>query len=258
MSLATGARLALGTLTIIPVGNLMPLPKGAAREAMSLAPVVVLPITLVAGAIFQGATWLGLSGPVAGALALAAMAVLTRAMHLDGLTDTVDGLGGGWTRERALEIMHRGDVGPMGVAALVLVLLVQAGSLAALTVLPWTGLLVAVALAFGRIAAPVLCVRGMPAARSAGMGAVMAGSVPAPLMVLVVLGSTVALTGAVLVSGLAWWWGPVAALVTLLVLWLFSRLVLRRIGGTTGDVFGAGIEIATTVVLMVLAIGAAR
>ena len=48
---------------------------------------------------------------------VAVLAFGTRAMHLDGLADTVDGLGSGWDRERALAIMARGDVGPMGVVA---------------------------------------------------------------------------------------------------------------------------------------------
>ena len=67
-------------------------------------------------------------------------------MHLDGLADVVDGLGAGWDRERALEVMRRGDMGPMGAAAIVLVLLVQAAAVAHLLGEGWRGALVVAAL----------------------------------------------------------------------------------------------------------------
>ena len=65
-------------------------------------------------------------------LALAALALLTRGLHLDGLADTADGLGPLRGRERALQVMHQSDVGPFGVATLVLTLLLQIACLAAL------------------------------------------------------------------------------------------------------------------------------
>ena len=65
---------------------------------------------------------------LAGLVVVAVLALGTRALHLDGLADTVDGLGSGRDRERSLEIMRRGDVGPMGVIALLLVLGGQAAA----------------------------------------------------------------------------------------------------------------------------------
>ena len=115
-----GLRLAVGTLTVIPSGPVEVSP-ASARAAMLLAPAATLPLAVAAG----GATAtpsLGVPPSIAAVLVLVVLAVGSRALHLDGLADTVDALGGGWTRERALTILRSGDVGPMGVVALVLVL----------------------------------------------------------------------------------------------------------------------------------------
>src|SRR5262249_13090491 len=106
-----------------------------------------------------------------GLLTVAAAALLTRGMHLDGLADTVDALGSYKGRERALEIMKSPGVGPFGVVALILVIAVQATGFATVTVV---GLIVAVA--SGRLAGALGCARGVPAARPEGLGALVAGT----------------------------------------------------------------------------------
>lgn len=250
-----GLRLAIGTLTIIPVGDIHPLPRGAGRTAMLLAPLAVVPIAAAAGLVMWLALAVGVPAFVAAALVLALMAILTRAMHLDGLADTIDGMGGGWTRERALEIMHRGDVGPMGVAGIVLVLLIQTGSLASLAVLPWSGLLAAASICASRVAATVLCTTPIPSARESGMGAVVARSVPIAAALASAAAVAAVLSAAVSVTGLAWWWGLIAFGVMLAVLGIFTIVSIRKFGGITGDVLGAGIEIAFTTLLVVLSVG---
>src|SRR6202034_4066947 len=65
------------------------------------------------------------------ALAVAVIAVLTGGLHLDGLADTAEGLGSHRPAAAALDIMRRSDIGPMGVGALVLALLIQVSALAA-------------------------------------------------------------------------------------------------------------------------------
>lgn len=252
MSLLSGLRLALGTLTIIPVGNIHPLPPRAAGVAMLSAPVVVIPLAALAGVVMWLGSWVGLPAIVLAALVLAVLAIGTRAMHLDGLADTVDGFGGGWTSERALEIMRRGDVGPMGVAALVLTLLVQAGSIAALASSPRVGFVVAMAIVASRFAATVVCVRPVPAARGSGMGAVVAGSVPIGGAVLAGLLVSAAMAAVLVLSGFGWWWGPVAMGAATLVLVVYLGVAVRKFGGVTGDVIGAGIELMLTVLLIVL------
>ncbi|MDP9092219.1 MAG: adenosylcobinamide-GDP ribazoletransferase, partial [Actinomycetota bacterium] len=92
---------------------------------------------------------------LAAALAVVALVVLTRALHLDGLADTADGLGSGKASAQALEIMRRSDIGPFGVVALVLVLTVDVAALSTVSAGGvWrVSAALAVAAATGRLAA---------------------------------------------------------------------------------------------------------
>nr|WP_212756058.1 adenosylcobinamide-GDP ribazoletransferase [Flexivirga aerilata] len=252
-------RLATGTTTIIPVGRIPQIDRSVARSAMVLTPVAVLPIVVLATAAGALAAHLHLPDIVAGAIMIGVLAYGSRAMHLDGLADTVDGLGGGWTRERALEIMRSGDVGPMGVSAVVLALIVQSAALGAVLGTPRGWLVTAAAVCFSRIATALTADARLPAARSDGMGAVVAGSVPT------VLAAGVVLAHAAILSAAVWWWqsagpdrvwlGPVAAACAVTAVLLLLQRVIHRIGGVTGDVFGAAIEVSLAATLLVLSAG---
>ncbi len=239
----TALRLAVGTLTVIPVGAIGPIDRRTAGRAMLLAPLAVLPIAVLAGLIVEAGTWLGWPGSVYGLLVVGALALGTRAMHLDGLADTVDGLGSGWDRERALTIMRTGDVGPMGVVALIIVLSLQS-SLFGLT----DPLTAAAAIVVSRAALVVVCVRGVPAARPDGLGATVAGSVAPVAAVVTGLGAA-----ALLLLVDRTWVGPVAVVVAALIVLGLVRHCVRRLGGVSGDVMGASIEVALTVLLLVVA-----
>ncbi len=127
------------------------------------------------------------------ALAMMLLALLTGGLHLDGLADTADGLGSRRPAPQALEIMRRSDAGPFGVAALVLVLLVQVCALASLP--PGRGAAALVLAAVTSRVAVVLAT-GSPSARPSGFGALVAGRTSA---------AGRAATVAVL---LPWWWQP--------------------------------------------------
>jgi adenosylcobinamide-GDP ribazoletransferase len=236
-----GLRLALTTFTIVPLrpGRV---DRATARVAMALGPLVGALLGLLLGAAALGLRALHVPALVLGGVVVGLGALLTRGLHLDGLADTVDGLGSYAGRERALEIMRAPDVGPFGVVALVLTLLVQAGAVAALAGRP---LALATALATGRLAVTLAC-RGVPAARPDGLGALVAGTVRVPELAVGVAG-----VGALGVFA-AGWLGPVAVLAglgaALLVLWH----AWRRLGGITGDVLGALVEIGQTVALVAL------
>lgn len=253
--MASGLRLAVGTLTVVPVGTIPEPTRGHARWAMSLAPVGALPVAVAAGAVVALGDLASLPPLVTAALAVASTAAATRAMHLDGLADTVDGLGAGWTRERALEVMRSGDVGPMGVAALVLALFVQVAAMASLTTLPWAWLLVGVVVLASRASLLLTCRSGMPSARPSGLGAVVAGSVPTwaaaagGALVMVVL---VAVSG---LAGLSPWSGVVTVIGAGAGVALLLRTCRRVFGGVTGDVMGAAVEVAFTALLVVLSAG---
>ena len=106
----------------------------------------------------------GLPSLAVGLLVVGGLALGSRALHLDGLADTVDGFGSGWTAERSLMVMRRGDVGPMGVVALIIVLGLQAVSIGELIQSAPGALLVGAAVCCSRTLC-LTCVRGVPAAR---------------------------------------------------------------------------------------------
>ncbi|MEU5422924.1 adenosylcobinamide-GDP ribazoletransferase, partial [Streptomyces sp. NPDC020667] len=124
-------RFAFGTLTVLPV-RVTRWDRGAARGGMLAAPLAGLAVGTVAGAVGLLFLLLGAGAPVAAVATVAVPAVLTRALHLDGLADVADGLGSGKPAEDALRIMKRSDIGPFGVVTLLLALLGQVAALASL------------------------------------------------------------------------------------------------------------------------------
>lgn len=254
---ADGLRFAFGTLTVLPAG-LTRWDRSAARAGMLCAPVVGLAVGVLAAATGLALLLLG-AGPLLAAVASVAVpAALTRGLHLDGLADTADGLGSGRPAEDALRIMKQSDVGPFGVLTLVLVLLAQVAALAQAYGGSWgRGALAAVVSAVAARVALTLAARtGVPAARPEGLGAAVAGVVPArgAAVTLVLAAGLLAGAGAALGAydavraGLA----VVAAAGTAELL---LRRCVRRFGGVTGDVFGGVAETAATTALVVMSLG---
>jgi len=236
-----GARLALTTLTVLPLrpGRV---DRGTAAVAMSLAPAVGALLGLVLAGILALLELAGAPHLVAAGVTVAAGALLTRGLHLDGLADTVDALGSYRRGDEALEIMKKPDIGPFGVAAVTLALLIQTAAVAALS--PWA---LVPAWAAGRLGVTLACRRGVPAARETGLGALVAGTVPTPVVVLLAV--------AVGAGAARWWPGPIAVAAAVTAAVLLIRHATRRFGGITGDVIGAATELATTVTLIVLTLG---
>ncbi len=250
MNRFAGLRLAVGLLTIVPVRPPEAIGRREARAAMLLAPFAVLPVALGAGLVGWGLVAVGVPGIVAGLVAVAVLAFGTRAMHLDGLADTTDGLGSGQDAERALEIMRRGDVGPMGTVALVLAVGLQAVAAGVILTRPFGWLQVVVLVCLSRAALLFGCVEGVPAARPDGLGALVAGSVGVPAAVVSWLVGLAAAQGVAALTGQPLWApGVGVALAVLASIWLIVRCV-RRLGGVTGDVLGALVEVCATVLLV--------
>lgn len=251
MTLRAGWRLALGALTIIPSGPVAPSP-GAARGMVALAPVAVLPLALGASGLTALGGWVGAPALVTGLLVVGWLALTTRAMHLDAVADVADGLGAGWDPDRARNILKRGDVGPMGVVALVLLIGLQASAIAAHTLAPQGWLLVGAAVAVSRWFLALLCA-GVPAMPGSRLGAVYAGALAPWQAAVGVVAVTAVLTGAVVLAGSAWWWGLLAGAAATAVVLVLRAQARRRFGGVNGDVLGAGIEMGLTTLLVVLA-----
>jgi adenosylcobinamide-GDP ribazoletransferase len=180
--------------------------------------------------------------PGVGAMLLVALwAGLTGALHLDGLADSSDGLGGGWSRERALSIMRDARSGPFGVTAIVLVLGLKAATVATLPEgLAWRALVLAPVL--GR-AGPLLLIRLCPAARTEGAGHALAVGARWPGLV---AGGVVAVVVSVAMLGV---WSALLLAMTALLAWGWAVYLERRIGGFTGDTLGALVEVTEAVSL---------
>ena len=247
-----GWRLAVGTLTVLPTRPPSRVDAAVARIAGVVAPLAVTPVAAAAAVVGWLLVPIGLPSLVAGLLMVAVTTWLTRAIHLDGLADTADGLGSGRPPEQALAIMKRGDVGPMGVVTLIVVMGLQVACVSGLLARPGGAALAGLAICAGRGALAVAARHGVPAARRDGLGAAFASSTP----VSVAVGLWVVLAGllsaASLLSGRPWWQGLLAAVLAVAAIWYLVRSAVRRLGGITGDVLGASVEVATTVLLVAL------
>ena len=246
-------RLTFGTFTAIPVGPPAHVDRTVLGQAMLLAPVTTAPALVGWVALGTASTMGWAPAAVVAVLGLIVTALLSRALHLDGLADLADGLTSGHDPARSLEVMRRGDTGPAGAAAVVLVLLLDAACLSVLLHGEWGTALAVVALVASRLACAVCARDGIPPARSEGLGQGVAGTVRRGRLVgLVAVVSVIAAIGvaglAAAVAGLSWWaagFGAVAVvLVSVVAAVVTRRHAVRRLGGVTGDVIGAAIEIS--------------
>jgi adenosylcobinamide-GDP ribazoletransferase len=250
-------RAALSLFTIVPVGGPAEIDRNAAGRIIVWFPAVGALIGAVAGGGLL-AVEAGGHGTarrlLAATIAAALLAVLTGGLHLDGLADTVDGLASRQPTDQALGIMRRSDIGPMGVCAVIFILLMQVFSLATLPA-GWLSALALVAAAMtGRVA--VVLATGLPSARPEGFGALIAGATTRRVRLTV---GVLLLAVAAGVGTAAGGWslaarGLAGVVVGLAVAAVLQRVTSRRLGGTTGDVFGALVEVCATTVLVVFAL----
>ena len=247
--LRDGLLLAVGTLTVLRVPAPRRVDRATAGVAMTLAAVAVLPLALVTAGVVLLGDLAGLPPLVVGLLVVGALALGTRALHWDGLADTADGLTASYDRERSLAVMRTGDVGPAGTVAIVTVAGLQVAALAAVAGREDGWLAVGLLVCASRSTLALTCARGVPAARPDGLGAVHAESVPVPAVV-AVLAAGAALS--MLAAGLsgAPWPGLAGALVAATLVLALVRRCVRRLGGVTGDVLGACVELSFAVLLV--------
>ncbi|WP_245298840.1 adenosylcobinamide-GDP ribazoletransferase [Pseudotabrizicola sediminis] len=203
----------------------------AACWAWPLVGLVVGAMAAVAG---WGAMAIGLPVGLAAALVLAVGAMTTGALHEDGLADTADGLFGGWTRDRRLEIMKDSHIGSYGTLALLLVTL---AAWSALTALLAAGAFPAIVAAAVMSRAPMAVIMAvLPHARADGLSRTVGR--PSGLAALCAVAVAMLITGPLgLVAGVM----SGAAAVAALMVALFAK---ARIGGQTGDILGASQQMA--------------
>lgn len=246
-------RLAVGTLTALPTRPPAVVDRRRAGVAMVLAPLAVVPLGLALGAVVVVGGLGGLPTLVVALLALGAVVVGNRAFHLDGLSDVADGLAASYDHERSLAVMKTGASGPAGGVAVFLVLGLQTAGLAGLVAgsQPARGaVLAALAVCASRAALVVCCMRGVRPARADGLGLMYTQTVAPAVAVAVWVALALALGAAGAWAGLEWWRGPVAAVAAVGVVAAVVARSVSRFGGVTGDVFGAGVELALAALLV--------
>lgn len=201
------------------------------------------------GLLFGGLLW-GFADLLAGvplflraALILTAWVLLSGGLHLDGLADSADAwLGGFGDRERTLVIMKDPRSGPIAVITLVLVLLLKFCAVLALLEQQQAVALLVVPL-IGRAALLGLFLT-TPYVRAGGLGQALAEHVPRDV------GWWVLASSALLCALLAGWSGVFAVLLAVLAFAALRRVMVRRLGGTTGDTAGALLELLEVAVLV--------
>lgn len=235
---------AVAFLTRLPMPHPQgPVPSNFVR-AQRMFPLVGALIGAAIGLFCLALRMTGLPDLACAALALGAGALLTGALHEDGLADVADGFGGGRDVAAKLEIMRDSRLGTYGAFAL---LVCFAAKLSALAALPDAqlvyGLIAAHAMARGVL--PVMSLN-LPYARKDGLAA-NAGQ---PDVAMAATAAAMALLIALL--ALSWtnafWAVVVAALGAAVMAWL----AMRQIGGQTGDVLGATEQVVETAVLLLL------
>lgn len=240
-------RLSIGMLTAVPVPSVLRVTPGVATGALLLAPLAVVPLGAVVGLILWAGAQTEVPPLAVAVVALGALALGSRALHLDGLSDVADGLTASYDRERSLAVMKSGTAGPAGVVAVVLVLGAQAAALAAFVDDVRSAVIAGAAVCASRAALWITCASPVRAARPDGLGATFTRRVPGWWTLLGWAGLAAAAT---VVHP---WRGPVAVGIAALVVVLLVARAHRRFGGVTGDVFGAAIELALAALLVALA-----
>jgi adenosylcobinamide-GDP ribazoletransferase len=233
-------------LTVVPVPG-----RCGTREQDLAGSVPCFPLVgLLLGAIAAAMAWVAslYAPPLLAALAIiVTLMALSGCLHLDGLSDTADGLLSSRSPPRMLEIMKDSHIGAMGVIAVVCLVLAKFAALA--SVAPgqlWrTALLMPLA---GRCAI-VVHMALLPYVRPEGLGAVFCRR----------RARWSAIWAATVLLAVAWGIlgrrGIAVAVASLAVAAVFAVYLWRKIGGTTGDTFGAVCELAEAVPAIVMALG---
>jgi adenosylcobinamide-GDP ribazoletransferase len=239
-------RLALAFLTIIPVpGDPEPPSSTDLASARYAFPVIGLLIGLVLAALSAGLDRLSAPPLLAAFLLVAAGVAITGGLHLDGLADTADGLFLPGDSERRLAVMRDPHVGTFGVVALLLSVVGKVATLATLHGRPRALALVTAAIVSRALILVVAGAGRYP--RAVGTGKVIVESTtPTDALGAGILTCVVGLA----IAGRS---GLAAGLIGNMLAIGLTALALRRIGGITGDILGAFVELVELCILVVLA-----
>jgi adenosylcobinamide-GDP ribazoletransferase len=242
MKFLTDFRLCVALLTRIPLPHLPNDAFARQSQAAWAYPLVGACVGSVAILMGQFALTVSLPVSIAAMVVIACQVIMTGAMHEDGLADTADGLWGGWTRERRLEIMKDSQIGSYGVLALILGVSLRWSALTLLFPTHPAAVITAAALSRGLLP-PIMAL--IPHARDAGLSHSVGRPSPNTAIWAAVIGLTVAL----LCSG---WAAVISAVIAIGAVTAIVAIAWHKIKGQTGDILGAAQHLAETAILLVL------
>lgn len=229
------------TLTRLPLRRRVAWGPETAARSVRAYPLIGLGTGFVGSLILALSASIGWPSAIAVPLALAATALVTGALHEDGLADSADGFFGGRDRLGKLAIMRDSRIGSFGVLALIFVIAIRIAALSSLPLGPAAALFTASEI-LSRAAPATLML--LPRARIDGLAAAFV----APRLLWVLQGWAIAATLAMLLLG------PMPVLLALplmlAALLIGARATLAQIGGITGDVLGAAQQLAVVLLLL--------
>ena len=234
---------ALQFMTVMPALIKRPFTDRELGQAVGFYPLVGL---LLGGVLAGINALLGLLFPdnVRVALLMFSWILLIGVLHFDGFLDACDGLFGGWTPEKRMEIMRDHRVGAFALAGGVLLMLTKFTALTSIADIT-TALILAPVL--GRWAITVALVQ-YPYAREKGMGRTMKDEAGRRELI---VGTVTAVIASILLAGLT---GVLSLVIVSIVLFGIVRFVMSRIPGLTGDIYGTVCEICELVVLLIFVV----
>lgn len=234
----TAFLLALQFLTRIPVSINATVSDKQLGLSVLYYPLIGLLIGAAMVLLASGLAHIAIS--VQAALLLTFWVIITGGLHLDGLADCADAWVGGFgNSQRSLEIMKDPASGPIAVLSLILLVLLKWTVLTELLAKSQlTGLLIAPMI--GRCAILALMLT-TPYLRKNGLGSVLLQNLPLTPTKIILLGCLLLAVFTV---------GFVPIVLAMLMLWWIRKLAMQRLGGVTGDVYGAAVELVEVTLLV--------
>lgn len=234
---------AVGFLTRFPVPA-----KAQTLKGWDNSPRYYPVVGLLLGAVVWLVGWLAELGfgslgyAVSAVVTVASWIYLTGALHLDGWMDLADGLGSHRSRERMLEIMKDSRVGAMGVVAAIVLIGLKVAAVQQLAVFGELGILI-IAPAIARFAL-LGSIYSFPYIQTQGLGSGLRKGVNLSSLL---LNMALLFVVAYFVAGFAGW---IVIGSVILAAWLFGLYIVRKLGGFTGDGYGAQVEAMETFALL--------
>lgn len=226
-------------------------------ESVKYFPAVGAVLGIICASIVGVLNSLGLP-MLTGAIGFASLVVLTGGIHCDGLMDSADGLFSGREREKILDIMKDSRAGAFGVVSMILVAALEVSTLTELAKLSTWWLCVAIYSApiIARLMM-VLTIGAFPYARAEGMGKAFAKFTTRRTMFIAAIEALILLLPLLMVSEVFLLCAVMASVVALIMSWRFANFATDKIGGVTGDIYGAITTLAELFVMMTFLLTAA-